>query len=346
MEEYALMFHRHESDWREAMDRIKVWRGDERRDDSSESGTKENEESLHRRNEDDKQRLFAERDRELIRTVESLTHQLKTVTEEKDTLHISCSELSDLLDQVSSQYDQLEFAHDQLTNDFFAPILSYAQGLQLTSERQHSIILEMTSLVHSLRSSLELTRSASQTQFVESQYAVETIATAAGVFASRQTQLYETERASYMKRMEERLTQTEEEALGAVRAVAEAAGRLEYERKVEEESRWRSYVKEVEKTLDGIGRGTESDVLSHIGDEEDEFSRESSREGTGEDDNDWENGLEGAEDLRDMTETSVLRAAITRRIEEGMASLRKYVHPYNYLREEREVYPWESPSQE
>ncbi|KAL7480333.1 hypothetical protein ACHAW6_006026 [Cyclotella cf. meneghiniana] len=62
------------------------------------------------------------------------------------------------------------------------------------------------------------------------------------------------ERLSYMECMEQRLTRTEEEALGAVVAVAEAVGKLEYKTKMEDKARWRSYVREVERTLEHIKR--------------------------------------------------------------------------------------------
>ncbi|KAL3794283.1 hypothetical protein HJC23_012408 [Cyclotella cryptica] len=353
MKEYTNIFKQHESDLNEAIDRIKVLRGN-REDKSSaldmawlrmDELMEENNELSHHLNEAKKHQLFVARDRELIYTMESLTHQLTAVSDEKDNLTVMVGELSERLMQVSSEYEQMEFDHNQMMAMFFAPILSYVLGLQQTSEQQHAIILELTSLVHSLHTSLELTQSVSQVQFSESQHAVDAIAVAAGEFASQQAQRYEMERSTYMEQMEHRLTRMEDEALGAVLAVAEAAGKLEYERKTEEETRWRSYVSEVEKTLDGIGRRTERDLLSH-GDTTDKLTENDSNQVSNGGSDAWESEYDIADELQGIIETSVLRAAISRRIEEGIASLRKYIHPYNYLRDKRDLYPWESTSEE
>ena len=40
------------------------------------------------------------------------------------------------------------------------------------------------------------------------------------------------------------------------------------------------------------------------------------------------------DNLKGVGKTSVLRAALSRRIEEGMASLRSYIHPHNYLQQQ------------
>eukprot|EP00804_Cyclotella_cryptica_P019790 CCRYP_009687-RA/>CCRYP_009687-RA protein AED:0.27 eAED:0.27 QI:0/-1/0/1/-1/1/1/0/150 len=150
----------------------------------------------------------------------------------------------------------MEFDHNPMIDVFFAPILSYVQGVQQTSEQQHAIILELTSLMHSLHTSLEITRSVLQVQFSESQNAVDATAVAAGEFASQQVQRYKMERSTYMEQMQHRLTRMEGKALVAILAVAEAARKQEYERKIKEEKRWRSYVSEVEKTLNGINQRT------------------------------------------------------------------------------------------
>ncbi|KAL7481904.1 hypothetical protein ACHAW6_007581 [Cyclotella cf. meneghiniana] len=347
MEKYEAIFNQHDYELNEALDRIEVLRG-HRPDESTaldaaglrtEESTEENDRSSHHSNEAEKHPPFAARVTELIHTVESLTQQLRAVGKEKDDLTVVCAESNDALARVASEYEQLEFLHRQTTDLFLAPLLSHVRDLLLASDRQKAVILELTSLVGSLRSSSELDRSNSQIRLLESHRAVNAVAVAAGEIASQQARRCETERASYAELMERRLTRTEEEALGAVVAVAEAAGKLEYERKAEEEARWRSYVREVETTLGGIGEMTERDAM-------DALSRRASSEEWNDDEDAWERERDGADDEEGRMETSVLRAAISRRMEEGIASLRKYVYPYNYLREKRDLYPWESISDE
>lgn len=304
IEEFKSIFKQHDADLTEALGRIKVLRGNKEDKSSAldmawlrmDELMEENNHLSHHLNEAKKQQLMVLRDRELIKTVESLT----------------------------LEYEQLVFAHNQITDLFLAPILSYVQSLQLTSSQQHSIILELTSLVHSLHSSLELSRSDVQIQSSESQNAIDAIATAAG----QQAQRYEIEMLNYMEVMEQKLNQLEDEAFGAVQAVAQAAGKLEFERKIEEETRWKQYVEEVERTLGGIGLSTEHEILLH--DQNSEPIGDS-----------MESKYEYDSDVQGIIEKSVLRAAIGRKIEEGITSLRKYIHPYNHLKENNELYPWE-----
>jgi hypothetical protein len=133
---------------------------------------------------------------------------------------------------------------------------------------------------------------------------------------------------NYMEVMEQKLNQLEDEAFGAVQAVAQAAGKLEFERKIEEETRWKQYVEEVERTLGGIGLSTEHEILLH--DQNSEPIGDS-----------MESKYEYDSDVQGIIEKSVLRAAIGRKIEEGITSLRKYIHPYKHLKENNELYPWE-----
>ena len=84
------------------------------------------------------------------------------------------------------------------------------------------------------------------------------------------------------------------------------SGKLEYDRKVEEEGRWRSYTEEAESILNNVQVG-----IIH---------------------NDIKDGTNPIDERKGNTETSVLKAAISRRIEEGIISLRSYIHPYNYLK--------------
>jgi hypothetical protein len=223
IEEYKSIFNQHDDDLNEALSRIKVLRGN--KDDKMsaldmawlrmDELLEENNELSHHLNEANKQQLFVARDRELINTVESLTQQLKSVSEEKDELNASNDDLNTLLVLLNQEYELLEYNHHDMVRLLF-PVLPYVQSLQYTSEKQHSIILELTSIVHSLHSSLELSQSDAQIQSTESQYAVDAIATAAGELVLQQTAKYDMERALYMEKMEQKLTRMEDEALGAV----------------------------------------------------------------------------------------------------------------------------------
>jgi len=142
-----------------------------------------------------------------------------------------------------------------------------------------------------------------ETQRQESINAVEAVAHASNQFALVKAQAHELERINYIEHMELTIDRIEDEAIGAVHAVATAAGKLEYERKLEEEERWQRYTKEAESILGSI--------RNNVVQEDDEVH-------------------EGVDTY--VLETSVLRAAISRRIEEGLTSLRSYVYPYNYLK--------------
>ena len=289
---------------------------------------------LQTKDADEAQKLI--RERELLHKVESLTEQLEVAKEESTAVRKEYTRQSRISESTLSDYQHLQYTHHYTMNTFLAPMLVYIQKLQRTSEQQHAIILELTSLVHSLHSSLEMSRANSQLSTIESMDAVTAVAHAANEIALEKEEKYQIERESYMHHMEYQLERLEDEALGAVQAVAEAAGKLEYERKVEEEGRWRGYVQEVEKVLGGIGAGAEDDVTM-MG---------SSRRNNNVDGIDLENGVDNsdityvgnAEEYYSraemgMVETSVLRAAISRRIEEGIVSLRGYIRPYSYFGE-------------
>ena len=211
--------------------------------------------------------------------IESLTHQLTRTSREKD-------ELSEQSKLMAAEHDLLQHNHNDIMR-LVAPAFLYIQKLHLSSEQQRSIILELTSLVHSLRASVEVSQTTIEMQTAESMQAV----TAISNVAAEQSQTFEMERAQYMAYMEHQLERLDQEAMGAVQAVAEAAGNLEYERKREEEERWRNYVAEAESIM----------IMN--------------------------NNMHGNGDM------SVLKTAVTRRIEKWIASLRNFVHPYNYSNE-------------
>jgi hypothetical protein len=254
------------------------------------------------------------REARLADDVEDLTRRMDAASRDGDELTRRIDALRAEANDASARCDVLRRDHEGMSDSFLSPILAYVAGLQLSSDRQHSIILDLTSLVHSLRASLEVDRDDSMMRASMSIHAVDAVAHANGQLAIERARTHELERAEYMKRMEMRLVMLEDEALGAVVAVAEAAGRLEYERKVEEEGRWRDYTMETESILRSVRDESvvEDERRDSVGDGGG-GSEESVRTG----------GI--------SSETSLLRAAISRRIEEGMASLRSYYHPTNYL---------------
>eukprot|EP00956_Cyclotella_meneghiniana_P009092 scaffold12454_cov80-Cyclotella_meneghiniana.AAC.5 len=344
IEEYKSIFKQHDNDMNEALSRIKVLRGDKEDKTSAldmawqrmDELLEENNELSHHLSKAKNHQHFVARDRELINTVESLTQQLITVSDEKNNLSNLCDDLNTLLNLVNKEYELLEFTHQQIAG-YLSQVLSYVKSLHCTARKQHGIILELTSLVHSLHSSLELSESNAQVQTTESIYAIDALATAAGQMVSRQTAQYEMERTHYMEHMERKLTRMEDEALGAVQAVAAAAGKLEYERKIEEENRWRSYIEEVERTLSDLTVQTDNDLLSQ--------SQNEAGSNGGLPEEESPHHRRQPSDIDEIIEKSVLRAAISRRIEEGIASLQKYIHPYNYLKEKKS-YQWEIKSEE
>lgn len=219
--------------------------------------------------------------------VESLTLQLNQLSQTK-------SVLEEYNKSLISQNDHLEQTLEYVMNIFFMPILVYTLDLQHTSEHQHSIIVELTSMVRSLKESLDKSVSDLDTQIVVAQMS---------------TKVHEMERLSLVQSMEAQLERLEYEAVGAVKAVAEASGKLEFERKIEEETRWREYVTQVESILGDISSSTDDGLHSRS---------ETSN-----------NIMDG------IVETSVLRSAISRRVEQGLTILKEYVHPHHFCEKER-----------
>ena len=289
IQEYKSIFQQHDEELRDAIVRINTLRGD--KEESEDYAWLRIDELMEENSEISSERKRVQlRDKELIRTIESLTLRLQTANRLYEDLNGRHTVLT-------TKHDLLQYNHNQLSDLLLAPLLTYAQNIQLASERQHGVIMEMTSLVHSLHSSLEISRENLQTTTMESMNALDAVVVVTNEAAYEREHAYEMEREHYMQHMEFTLERLEDEAMGAVQAVAEAAGKLEYERKVEEEGRWHSYVEEAETILSSI-----------------------------QEDHDDNNLVEG------LGETSVLRAAMTRRIEEGISSLRSYIHPYNYVK--------------
>ncbi len=98
-------------------------------------------------------------------------------------------------------------------------------------------------MIKSLQSSLTSCKEDIETQRQESINAVEAVVHASNQFALVKAQAHELERINYIEHMELTIDRIEDEAIDAVHAVATAAGKLEYERKLEEEERWKRYKK-------------------------------------------------------------------------------------------------------
>lgn len=241
--------------------------------------------------------------KELERSMRTHKMQMKLVTDTMAELKDRYQHLLKDTKLVSMQYDTLQHNYMELANAFLSPVLIFAKHLQQSYEQQQSIIADLTQKIHSLHSSLELKREELETQRRDSIHAVDAVALASTEVALLKAQSYEFERSHYMEQMGMKLEMLEYEAFGAVQAVANAAGKLEYDRKVEEEGRWRSYTEEAESILNNVQDGIIHKDSSNASDEK-----------------------------KGKTETSVLKAAINRRIEEGVISLRRYIHPYNYLK--------------
>eukprot|EP00984_Skeletonema_dohrnii_P014542 scaffold6126_cov121-Skeletonema_dohrnii-CCMP3373.AAC.3 len=203
-------------------------------------------------------------------------NNIKHLTLERDNLLQRRDVLEERNKKLQAQSELQQYTHEYTMNLFFAPMLGHTLNLQHTSEHQHSIIVDLTSIVRDLHESLENRETDLDTQIV---------------FAHAQSKVHEIERVSLVQSMEAQLQQLEEEAVGAVNAVATASGKLEFERKSEEQTRWNEYVSQVESIL--------GDMSSETGD--------------------------------GIIETSELRAAITRRVESGLNALKKYVHPNHFV---------------
>ena len=243
------------------------------------------------------------REASLIDEIDDLTRRMERTADERDEATADIDVLIADANAASIRYDLLMRDHGEMSDAYLAPLLAYVGGLQASSDRQHSIILDLTSLVHSLHASWKVDRADAEVRAWESFRAADAVALVTGQLAVERAVAHEAERMEYMQRMETLLDMLEGEAVGAVTAVAEAAGRLEYERKVEEEGRWRGYTMEAESILRSLAR----------------------------DDENVEGGGDGSARGAGISDTSLLRTVISRRIEEGMASLRSYYHPYNYL---------------
>ena len=268
IEDYKSIAQQHDDDKNAALSRIAALRS--QKEDSSSAldlAWLRMDDLLHENNDLSSQLKLAKR---------RLENKIGHLTCERDNLLQRRGVLEEQNKELLAQNELQQYNHEYTMKNFFAPMLRHTLNLQQTSEHQHSIIIDLTSTVRSLHESLENSESDLDTQLV---------------VAHAQSKVHEMERLSLMQNMEAQIQQLEEEAVGAVNAVATASGKLEFERKIEEQERWNEYVSQVESIL--------GDMSSETG--------------------------EG------IIETSVLRAALTRRVESGLNTLQKYVHPYHFV---------------
>jgi len=189
---------------------------------------------------------------QLAQTNKRHNTQMKELTNINEALERDYDEINTHAKHMSMQYNLLQHSHTELINIYLAPILNYTNKLQQSYEEQHSIILDLSKLIKSLQSSLTSCKEDIETQRQESINAVEAVAHASNEFALVKAHEHELERISYIEHMELTIDRIEDEAIGAVNAVATAAGKLEYERKLEEEERWKRYTNEAESILGSI----------------------------------------------------------------------------------------------
>ena len=266
-----------------------------------------------------------------IMHIQHFNHNMTILQEEAISSH-AINEQTSVIDSKTNQiaklqqlYEETQFFNNvqsdilhhnyfELANDFRS-ILIYTNSLQHSYEEQSNVISDLSAIVQQLRSSLATTREDLEVQRRDSILAVNAVSVASNELSIQKTQKYEMERVDYIDYMDIQLAQLEDEATSAVQAVATASGKLEYERKIEEEGRWRSYIEETEYILGGLIPDKAQD--GHIHD----ISNADRLVNT---------------DIIITEEPSVLKAAISRRIEDGITSLRSYIHPYNYLKQKED----------
>ena len=236
-------------------------------------------------------------DEELANALEVLSNRLHQKSSEKDELEQTYKHLLEHSKGTASALGILQFRHFQIA-ELYHPLLSYVQTLEARLDHRASAMLGLTTLVHSLNEALRLSHAELEEQKQDSSAALDEVALAAKDFSLASAEAYEMERRHYVEYMNMRLDRQEDEAVGAVHAVATAAGKLEYERKMEEVARWKSYTAETEQILASVKKNVHEAALEDI-----------------------------------ANDRSVLKAAISRRIEEGVASLKSYIHPYSYIRD-------------
>lgn len=283
IEDYKAIAQQHDDDMKTALERIEALRSQKEESSSAlDMAWLRMDELLQEHSELSSQLKLTKA--QLRSRVESLTLQLNQLSQTK-------SVLEEYNKNLISQNDHQEQTLEYVMNVLFMPILVYALDLQHTSEHQHSIIVDLTSMVRSLKESLDNSVSDLDTQIV---------------VAQMNTKVHEMERLSLVQSMEAQLERLEYEAVGAVKAVAEASGKLEFERKIEEETRWREYVFQVESILGDISSSADDGLHSR---------------------SDTSNNI-----MDGIVETSVLRAAISRRVEQGLTILKEYVHPHHFVK--------------
>jgi hypothetical protein len=123
------------------------------------------------------------------------------------------------MDDMSNRYATLQRKYEiRMSESFLAPILASVHRLEQYTELKHSTILNLTSVVNSLYTSLDICREDVEALHRQSSHAVKAVAQAYGELAIEKTVTNE----NYIKHMELQLDKLEHEAIGAIRAVLEA----------------------------------------------------------------------------------------------------------------------------
>lgn len=153
------------------------------------------------------------------RVIQDLTLQSNCLTNEKFKLTTDYDQLLVRMDDMSSRYATLQREYEyRMSEPFLAPILANVHKLEQYSELQHSIILNLTSVMESLYASLDNRREDVEALQLQSSRAVKAVAEAYGGLAMETT----VTNKKYMEEMRMHLEELEQEAIGAVQAVLEA----------------------------------------------------------------------------------------------------------------------------
>jgi hypothetical protein len=163
------------------------------------------------------------------RVIQDLTLQSNHLVNEKLQLTTDYDQLRVHMDDMSNRYATLQRKYEiRMSEPFLAPILANVHRLEQYTELQHSIILNLTSVVNSLYASLDICREDVEALHIQSSSAIKAVAQAYGELAMEKTLANE----NYIKHVELQLDKLEHETMGAVRAVLEA-GRSVREREKE-----------------------------------------------------------------------------------------------------------------
>jgi hypothetical protein len=153
------------------------------------------------------------------RVIQNLTLQSNHLVNEKLQLTTDYDQLRVHMDDMSNRYATLQRKYEiRMSESFLAPILASVHRLEQYTELQHSTILNLTSIVDSLYTSLDLCREDVEAMHIQSSRAVQAVVQAYSELAMEKTLANE----KLVKHVELQLEKLEHEAIGAIQAVLEA----------------------------------------------------------------------------------------------------------------------------